>query len=74
MTVSNRAMNPLVAAAFLPLVAFLRQRGAFRLYGPVAIGAWFFFYRSQEASSIHVLHLARGHDSTNAPRACHLRT
>jgi len=43
-TVTNWAMNLLVAVTFLTLVAALGHAGAFWLYGLVAIGAWIFFY------------------------------
>jgi sugar porter (SP) family MFS transporter len=44
-TVTNWAMNLLVAVTFLTLVAVLGHAGTFWLYGLVAIGAWIFFYR-----------------------------
>ena len=43
-TVTNWAMNLLVAVSFLTLVAALGHAGTFWLYGLVAIGAWIFFY------------------------------
>jgi len=43
-TVTNWAMNLLVAVTFLTLVAALGHAGTFWLYGLVAIGAWIFFY------------------------------
>jgi len=44
-TVTNWAMNLLMAVTFLTLVAALGHAGTFWLYGLVAIGAWIFFYR-----------------------------
>jgi SP family galactose:H+ symporter-like MFS transporter len=44
-TVTNWAMNLLVAVTFLSLVAVLGQAHTFWLYGFVAIAAWIFFYR-----------------------------
>jgi SP family galactose:H+ symporter-like MFS transporter len=44
-TVTNWAMNLLVAVTFLTLVSLLGHAGTFWLYGLVAIGAWIFFYR-----------------------------
>ena len=44
-TLTNWAMNLLVAVTFLTLVAALGHAGTFWLYGIVAIGAWVFFYR-----------------------------
>jgi SP family galactose:H+ symporter-like MFS transporter len=43
-TVTNWAMNLLVAVSFLTLVSLLGHAGTFWLYGLVAIGAWLFFY------------------------------
>jgi SP family galactose:H+ symporter-like MFS transporter len=44
-TVTNWAMNLLVAVTFLTLVSLLGHAGTFWLYGLVAIGAWILFYR-----------------------------
>ncbi|MEO5810993.1 MAG: sugar porter family MFS transporter [Rhodanobacter sp.] len=44
-TVTNWAMNLLVAVTFLSLVSLLGHAGTFWLYGLVAVGAWVFFYR-----------------------------
>ena len=44
-TVTNWAMNLLVAVTFLTLVVLLGHAGTFWLYGLVAIGAWIFIYR-----------------------------
>jgi sugar porter (SP) family MFS transporter len=44
-TVTNWAMNLLVAVTFLTLVSVLGHAGTFWLYGLVAIGAWIFFHR-----------------------------
>ena len=44
-TVTNWAMNLLVAVTFLTLVAVLGHAGTFWMYGLVTIGAWVFFYR-----------------------------
>ena len=44
-TVTNWAMNLLVAVTFLTLVSLLGHAGTFWLYGVVAVGAWIFFYR-----------------------------
>ena len=44
-TVTNWAMNLLVAVTFLTLVSLLGHAGTFWLYGLVAVGAWIFFYR-----------------------------
>jgi sugar porter (SP) family MFS transporter len=44
-TVTNWAMNLLVAVSFLTLVSVLGHAGTFWLYGLVAIAAWIFFYR-----------------------------
>ncbi len=44
-TVTNWAMNLLVAVTFLTLVSVLGHAGTFWLYGIVAVGAWVFFYR-----------------------------
>jgi len=43
-TVTNWALNLLVAVTFLSLVSVLGQAGTFWLYGVVAVGAWVFFY------------------------------
>ena len=43
-TVTNWALNLLVAVTFLTLVGFLGQGVTFWLYGVVAVGAWVFFY------------------------------
>jgi MFS family permease len=43
-TVTNWAMNLLVAVTFLSLVSVLGHAGTFWLYGLIAIGAWIFFY------------------------------
>ena len=44
-TVTNWAMNLLVAVTFLTLVSLLGHAGTFWLYGIVAVGAWIFLYR-----------------------------
>jgi SP family galactose:H+ symporter-like MFS transporter len=44
-TVTNWAMNLLVAVTFLTLVSQLGHAGTFWLYGLVAVAAWIFFYR-----------------------------
>jgi len=44
-TVTNWAMNLIVAITFLSLVAFLGNAYTFWLYGVIAIGAWIFFYK-----------------------------
>ena len=44
-TVTNWALNLLVAVTFLSLVGVLGHAGTFWLYGAVAIAAWVFFYR-----------------------------
>ena len=43
-TVTNWALNLVVAVTFLTLVGFLGHAGTFWLYGVIAIGAWVFFY------------------------------
>jgi SP family galactose:H+ symporter-like MFS transporter len=43
-TVTNWAMNLLVAVTFLTLVSFIGQGGTFWLYGVIAVCAWVFFY------------------------------
>lgn len=43
-TVTNWALNLLVAVTFLSLVSVLGQAGTFWLYGVVAVAAWVFFY------------------------------
>ncbi|MDQ2945658.1 MAG: sugar porter family MFS transporter [Acidobacteriota bacterium] len=43
-TVTNWAMNLVVAVTFLTLVGFLGHAGTFWLYGVIAVGAWVFFY------------------------------
>ena len=43
-TVTNWALNLVVAVTFLTLVGVLGRAGAFWLYGVIAIGAWVFFY------------------------------
>ncbi len=43
-TVTNWAMNLMMAVTFLTLVAALGHAGTFWLYGLIAIGAWIFFY------------------------------
>jgi sugar porter (SP) family MFS transporter len=43
-TITNWAMNLLVAVTFLTLVGVLGHAGTFWLYGVIAIGAWVFFY------------------------------
>lgn len=42
-TVTNRAMNLIVAVTFLSLVSFLGHVFTFWLYGVIAIDAWIFF-------------------------------
>lgn len=44
-TVTNWAMNLIVALTFLSLVSVLGQAFTFWLYGLIAIAAWFFFYK-----------------------------
>jgi SP family galactose:H+ symporter-like MFS transporter len=44
-TVTNWALNLVVAVTFLTLVGVLGHAGTFWLYGVIAIGAWVFFYR-----------------------------
>jgi hypothetical protein len=44
-TVTNWAMNLIVAVTFLSLVSFIGEAFTFWLYGLIAIGAWFFFYK-----------------------------
>jgi len=44
-TVTNWAMNLIVAVTFLSLVSFLGHALTFWLYGVIAIGAWIFFYK-----------------------------
>jgi len=44
-TVTNWALNLVVAVTFLTLVGVLGHAGTFWLYGVIAIGAWIFFYR-----------------------------
>ncbi len=44
-TVTNWAMNLIVALTFLSLVSVLGQAFTFWLYGLIAIGAWIFFYK-----------------------------
>ena len=44
-TVTNWAMNLIVAVTFLSLVAFIGEGFTFWLYGLIAIGAWIFFYK-----------------------------
>ena len=44
-TVTNWAMNLMVAVTFLSLVSFLGHALTFWLYGVIAIAAWFFFYK-----------------------------
>ncbi len=44
-TVTNWAMNLVVAVTFLTLVGVLGHAGTFWLYGVIAVGAWVFFYR-----------------------------
>lgn len=44
-TVTNWALNLVVAVTFLTLVGVLGHAGTFWFYGVVAIGAWVFFYR-----------------------------
>ena len=41
-TVTNWALNLVVAVTFLTLVAVLGHAGTFWLYGVIAIGAWVF--------------------------------
>jgi sugar porter (SP) family MFS transporter len=43
-TVTNWALNLVVAVTFLTLVGLLGHAGTFWLYGGIAIGAWVFFY------------------------------
>jgi SP family galactose:H+ symporter-like MFS transporter len=43
-TVTNWALNLVVAVTFLTLVGAMGHAGTFWLYGLVAIGAWVFFY------------------------------
>ena len=44
-TVTNWALNLVVAVTFLTLVGVLGHAGTFWLYGVIAVGAWVFFYR-----------------------------
>lgn len=44
-TVTNWALNLVVAVTFLTLVGVLGHAGTFWLYGVIAIGAWVFFYQ-----------------------------
>ncbi|MGB7768481.1 MAG: sugar porter family MFS transporter [Verrucomicrobiia bacterium] len=44
-TVTNWALNLVVAVTFLTLVGILGHAGTFWLYGVIAMGAWVFFYR-----------------------------
>jgi sugar porter (SP) family MFS transporter len=44
-TVTNWAMNLMVAVTFLSLVSFLGHALTFWFYGVIAIGAWIFFYK-----------------------------
>jgi SP family galactose:H+ symporter-like MFS transporter len=44
-TVTNWAMNLIVAVTFLSLVSFIGHAFTFWLYGLIAIGAWIFFYK-----------------------------
>jgi SP family galactose:H+ symporter-like MFS transporter len=44
-TVTNWAMNLIVAVTFLSLSSFLGNALTFWLYGLIAIGAWVFFYK-----------------------------
>ena len=44
-TVTNWAMNLIVAVTFLSLVSFIGHSFTFWLYGLIAIGAWIFFYK-----------------------------
>lgn len=44
-TVTNWAMNLIVAVTFLSLVSFIGHAFTFWLYGFIAIGAWIFFYK-----------------------------
>jgi len=44
-TVTNWAMNLIVAVTFLSLFSFLGHALTFWLYGVIAIGAWIFFYK-----------------------------
>ena len=43
-TVTNWALNLVVAVTFLTLLGVLGNAGTFWLYGVIAIGAWVFFY------------------------------
>jgi SP family galactose:H+ symporter-like MFS transporter len=43
-TVTNWALNLVVAVTFLTLVGVLGHAGTFWFYGVIAIGAWIFFY------------------------------
>ena len=43
-TVTNWALNLVVAVSFLTLVGILGHAGTFWLYGVIAIVAWVFFY------------------------------
>jgi SP family galactose:H+ symporter-like MFS transporter len=44
-TVTNWALNLIVAVTFLSLVSFLGHAFTFWLYGVIAIAAWIFFYK-----------------------------
>lgn len=44
-TVTDWAMNLVVAVTFLSLVSLIDQAFTFWLYGLIAIGAWVFFYK-----------------------------
>jgi sugar porter (SP) family MFS transporter len=68
-TVTNWAMNLLVAVTFLTLVSVLGHGGTFWLYGVVAIGAWIFFYRLVPETKGKTLEQIEAHwRSGKAPR------
>ena len=68
-TVTNWAMNLLVAISFLSLVSLLGHAATFWLYGLVAVGAWIFFYKLVPETKGKTLEQIEAHwNARKAPR------
>jgi sugar porter (SP) family MFS transporter len=66
-TVTNWALNLVVAVTFLTLVGFLGHAGTFWLYGVIAIGAWVFFYLLVPETKGKTLEQIEAHWRTGKP-------
>ena len=69
-TVTNWALNLVVAVTFLTLVGVLGHAGTFWLYGVIAAGAWIFFYLKVPETKGKTLEQIEAHWRTGkSPRA-----